>query len=177
MSDSTEVDGPSSVFEGSTRGEGLSIGIVACRFNDFITERLVSGARHTLARHGVGGRDIAVAWVPGAFEAPAAAQALASRAGVSAVIALGAVIRGATGHYDIVAGQSAAGLMRVQLESGVPVVNGILTTDSIEQAIERAGSKAGNKGAEAAVTAIEMANLLASVKAFEFEAGSGNVAQ
>ncbi len=164
-------------LEGSVRGEGLRIGIVACRFNDFITERLLSGAQHTLGRHGVRVDDVVVAWVPGGFEAPAAAQALAGREGISAVIALGAVIRGATGHYDIVAGQSAAGLMRVQLDSRVPVVNGILTTDTIEQAIERAGTKAGNKGSEAAVTAVEMASLLTEVDSFEFATGSGNSSQ
>ncbi len=164
-------------LEGSVRGEGLRIGIVACRFNDFITERLLSGAQHTLGRHGVRVDAVVVAWVPGAFEAPAAAQALAGREDISAVIALGAVIRGATGHYDIVAGQSAAGLMRVQLDSGVPVVNGILATDTIEQAIERAGTKAGNKGSEAAVTAVEMVSLLTEVASFEFAAGSGNSSQ
>jgi len=164
-------------IEGSVHGQGLRIGIVACRFNDFITERLLSGAEHTLARHGVAASEVAVVWVPGAFEAPLAAQALARRPGISAVVVLGAVIRGATGHYDIVANQSAGGLMTVQLDTGVPVVNGILTTDSIEQAIERAGTKAGNKGSEAAVTAIEMASLLATVRELDIGAGTGNGGQ
>ena len=147
-------------IEGALRGEGLSVGIACGRFNDLITERLLSGAVDGLTRHGVDEDAIKVVWAPGSFELPLVASTLAGSGSLDAVIALGAVIRGATGHYDHVAGQCAAGLQRVQLDTGVPVVFGVLTTDTIEQAIERAGTKAGNKGYESAETAIEMANLL-----------------
>ena len=147
------------MIEGELDGTGLRIGIVCGRFNDFITERLLSGAERALRRHGVDPADVTVVWVPGAFEVPFAAQQLASSGRVDAVVTLGAVIRGATGHYDLVAGQCAAGVQRVSLDTGIPVVFGVLTTDTIEQTIERAGTKAGNKGEEAAATAIEMANL------------------
>jgi 6,7-dimethyl-8-ribityllumazine synthase len=148
------------VFEGDLRGEGLRVAIAASRFNEAIVTRLVDGAVDGLCRHGVSREAIDVAWAPGAFELPLVAGRLASSGNYDAVITLGAVIRGATGHYDFVAGQCAAGVQRAQLDAGVPIVFGVLTTDTIEQAIERAGTKAGNKGFEGAAAAIEMANLL-----------------
>jgi 6,7-dimethyl-8-ribityllumazine synthase len=151
------------VFEGHLGGAGLRFAIVASRFNEAIVGRLVDGALDGLRRHGVDPERMDVAWVPGAFELPLVAQKLAVSGSYDAVIAVGAVIRGATGHYDFVAGQCAAGIQRVQLDTGVPVVFGVLTTDTIEQAVERSGAKAGNKGFEAAQTAIEMANLMASL--------------
>ena len=138
----------------------MRVAIVVSRFNDFVTERLLSGALDGLRRHGADPADATVVWAPGAFELPLLAKRLAQGGEVDAVIALGAVIRGATGHYDFVAGQCASGLQSVQLETGIPVIFGVLTTDTIEQAIERAGTKAGNKGAEAAMAAIEMVSLL-----------------
>lgn len=137
--------------------------IVASRFNDTITQRLVDGASDGLRRHGVDAESVDVAWAPGAFELPLVAGRLAASGVYDAVITLGAVIRGATGHYDFVAGQCASGIQRVSLDTGVPVIFGVLTTDTIEQAVERSGTKAGNKGFEAAVTAIEMANLLSGL--------------
>jgi 6,7-dimethyl-8-ribityllumazine synthase len=148
------------VYSGQLRGAGLRVALVASRFNDLITDRLLSGARDSLIRHGVDAASISEAWVPGAFELPLVAKTLAASGEYDAVICLGAVIRGATSHYDLVAGQCAAGVQAAQLETGVPIAFGVLTTDNIEQALERAGSKAGNKGAEAATTAIEMADLL-----------------
>ncbi|MFN0091824.1 MAG: 6,7-dimethyl-8-ribityllumazine synthase [Acidimicrobiales bacterium] len=150
-------------LSGALRGEGIRVGVVCGRFNEFITERLLAGALDALARLGVAEDDVLVAWAPGAFEIPLVAKRLAAGGGFDAVITLGAVIRGATGHYEHVAGQCAAGVARAGLDTGVPVVFGVLTTDTIEQAIERAGAKAGNKGAEAAHTAIEMVNLLADL--------------
>ena len=147
-------------YEGRLRGDGMRIAVACSRFNELITERLLAGARDGLTRHGVDKSSITVVWVPGAFELPLASQQLAKSGEYDAIIALGAVIRGATGHYEHVAGQCAAGLQRAQLETGVPVVFGVLTTDTIEQAIERAGTKAGNKGFESAQTAIEMVDLL-----------------
>ncbi|RPI10591.1 MAG: 6,7-dimethyl-8-ribityllumazine synthase [Actinobacteria bacterium] len=147
-------------YEGKLRGDGLRVALVCARFNDFITDRLLAGARDGLLRHGVDEASITVVWVPGAFELPLVAKRLGGSGEYDAVIALGAVIRGATGHYDHVAGQAAAGLARAALDTGVPVVFGVLTTDTIEQAIERAGTKAGNKGFEAASTAIELADLM-----------------
>jgi 6,7-dimethyl-8-ribityllumazine synthase len=147
-------------YEGRLRGEGIRIALACSRFNDLITERLLAGARDGLIRHGVDEASITEAWVPGAFELPLVAQRLAQSGEYDAVIALGAVIRGATGHYEHVAGQCAAGLQRAQLDTGVPVIFGVLTTDNLDQALERAGSKAGNKGFEAAMTAIEMIDLL-----------------
>ena len=147
-------------YNGSLRGDGLRVALACARFNDFITSRLVDGARDGLVRHGVDEASITEAWAPGAFELPLVAQRLAASGEFDAVICLGAVIRGATGHYDQVANQCAAGIQRASLDTGVPVVFGVLTTDTIEQAIERAGTKAGNKGFEAAMTAIEMADLL-----------------
>jgi 6,7-dimethyl-8-ribityllumazine synthase len=147
-------------YHGMLRGDGLRVAIVCGRFNDLITERLLAGALDALVRHGVDADSITVAWAPGAFELPLVGHRLAASGEYDAVIALGAVIRGATGHYEHVAGQCAAGLQRAQLDTGVPVIFGVLTTDTIEQAIERAGTKAGNKGAESAATAIETADLL-----------------
>ena len=147
-------------YSGQLRGDGLRVAIVCGRFNDLITERLLAGARDGLLRHGVDEASITEAWVPGAFELPLVAQRLASSGEYDAVICLGAVIRGATGHYEHVAGQCASGIQQAQLDTGVPVVFGVLTTETIEQAIERAGTKMGNKGYESAETAIEMADLL-----------------
>jgi 6,7-dimethyl-8-ribityllumazine synthase len=148
------------VTEGRLDGTGLRVAIVCGRFNDLITDRLLAGAEGALRRHGVAAADVSVVWVPGAFEIPLVARQLAGSGEHDAVIALGAVIRGATGHYDQVANQVAAGLQRASLDTGVPVIFGVLTVETIEQAIERAGTKAGNKGEEAAATAIEMADLL-----------------
>ena len=147
------------VIEGKFTAEGLRIGIVAARFNEFITNKLVSGAVDALTRHGAAEENITLAWVPGAFEIPLAAQKMANTHNYDAVICLGAVIRGSTPHFDYVAGEVTKGVAHVGLETGVPTVFGVLTTENIEQAIERAGTKAGNKGFDAAMTAIEMANL------------------
>ncbi len=155
------------VVEGSLDGTGLRVGVVCGRFNDLITDRLLDGVTRTLRRHGVAPGDVTVVWVPGAFEVPLAARRLAASGRFDAVVTLGAVIRGATGHYDQVAGQCAAGVQRASLDTGVPVIFGVLTTDTIEQAIERAGTKAGNKGEEAAASAVEMANLLREIPAGE----------
>ena len=141
-------------------GRGMRIAIVAARFNDMISRSLVDGAHQRLLRLGVDDDAIDLIWVPGAYEIPAACAAVAETGEVDAVVALGAVIRGATPHFDYVAGQCAAGLQRVSLDTGVPGGFGVLTTDTIEQAIERAGTKAGNKGADAAETAIEMVHVL-----------------
>jgi 6,7-dimethyl-8-ribityllumazine synthase len=148
------------VLEGNLVGTGLKIGIVVSRFNEFITSKLVSGAEDALVRHGVNQDDIEVAWVPGAFEIPLIAKKMAESGRYDAVIALGTVIRGATAHFDYVSSEATKGVAQASLQTEVPVIFGILTTETIEQAIERAGTKAGNKGAEAAVSAIERANLL-----------------
>ena len=150
-------------YEGSLRGERLRIGVVASRFNETISRQLVDGARRALTRHGVGEGDVSVTWVPGAFEIPSVAKRLASSGEVDAVVAIGVVIRGETPHFDYVAGEAASGITRASLDTGIPIAFGILTADSAEQAAERAGGKLGNKGYEAAVTAIEMANLFASL--------------
>jgi 6,7-dimethyl-8-ribityllumazine synthase len=147
-------------FEGKLDATGLRFGIVVGRFNSFIGERLLEGAMDAIIRHGGVDGDIVVARVPGAFEIPLAAKKLAESGKYDALICLGAVIRGSTPHFDYVASEVSKGVASVSLESGVPIAFGVLTTDSIEQAIERAGTKAGNKGFEAAVTAIETANLL-----------------
>jgi 6,7-dimethyl-8-ribityllumazine synthase len=147
-------------YSGMLRGEGVRVALVCGRFNDLITERLLAGARDGLLRHGVDEASITEVWVPGAFELPLAASRLAESGEYDAVICLGAVIRGATGHYEQVAGQCAAGIARVGLDTGLPVVFGVLTTETIEQALERAGTKAGNKGYESAETALEMVDLL-----------------
>ncbi|NEZ42925.1 6,7-dimethyl-8-ribityllumazine synthase [Paenibacillus alvei] len=147
------------VFEGHLVSEGLKYGIVAGRFNEFIVSKLVSGALDALKRHGAKEEEVDIAWIPGAFEIPLIAQKMAESGKYDAVITLGAVIRGSTPHFDYVCSEAAKGVAQVNMKTGVPTVFGVLTTDSIEQAIERAGTKAGNKGWEAAVTAIEMANL------------------
>lgn len=151
------------VIEGIYKGEGLKIGIIASRFNEFITSKLVSGAQDCLTRHGVADDDISVAWVPGAFEIPVIAKQMASSGKYDAVICVGAVIRGATSHYDYVCAEVSKGIAAVSLESGKPVLFGILTTDTIEQAIERAGTKAGNKGTDCAMSALEMINLMKNI--------------
>lgn len=147
------------IFEGNLVGTGLKIGIVVGRFNEFITSKLLSGAQDALKRHGVGEDDVDVAWVPGAFEIPLIAQKMAKSEKYDAVITLGTVIRGSTPHFDYVCNEVAKGVSATSLNTGIPVIFGVVTTDSIEQAIERAGTKAGNKGWDAAVSAIEMANL------------------
>jgi 6,7-dimethyl-8-ribityllumazine synthase len=147
-------------YEGRLAGQGMRIAIACSRFNDLITTRLLAGAHDGLSRLGVDAGSITVAWVPGAFELPLVARELAASGEFDAVITLGAVIRGATGHYELVATQCAAGIQRAQLDTGVPVIFGVLATENIEQAIERAGTKAGNKGFEAAQTAIEMVDLM-----------------
>jgi 6,7-dimethyl-8-ribityllumazine synthase len=150
-------------FEGNFQAEGKKIGIVLARFNSFIAERLLEGALDTLSRFGAAEGDIEVARVPGAFEIPLVAQKMAKSGRYDAVICLGAVIRGETPHFDFVANEAAKGIAQASMESGVPIIFGVLTTDTIEQAIERAGSKAGNKGSECAAAAIEMVNLLKSL--------------
>ncbi|MDA8228630.1 MAG: 6,7-dimethyl-8-ribityllumazine synthase [Desulfitobacterium hafniense] len=152
------------VYEGKLLGEGLKFGIVAARFNEFITSKLVGGALDALRRHGVKEDSVEIAWVPGAFEIPLVAQKMAESGRYDAVICLGAVIRGATPHFDYVSAEVSKGVAHVGLKTKLPVIFGVLTTDSIEQAIERAGTKAGNKGFEAAVTAIETANLLRDIQ-------------
>ena len=152
------------VYEGMLDGKGIRIGIVAARFNEFIVSKLLGGCEDTLLRHGVAPDDIAVAWVPGAFEIPLIATRMARSGKYDAVIALGAVIRGSTDHYQYVCAEVSKGIAAASLSTGVPVMFGVLTTDNIEQAIERAGTKAGNKGADCAVGAIEMVNLERSMK-------------
>ena len=151
------------VIEGVYSGEGLKIGIIASRFNEFITSKLVSGAEDCLKRHGVADDDMSVAWVPGAFEIPVIAKRMASSGKYDAVICVGAVIHGATSHYDYVCSEVSKGIAAVSLETGIPVLFGILTTDTIEQAIERAGTKAGNKGTDCAMSALEMVNLIKNI--------------
>ncbi len=151
-------------YEGMLTAEGLRVGIVAARFNDFIVSRLVDGARDALLRHGAREQDISLARVPGAFEIPLAAAQFAAKDTIDAVICVGAVIRGSTPHFDYVAAEVSKGIAQVSLTFGKPVAFGVLTTDSIEQAIERAGTKNGNKGFEAAITAMEMAGLLQTMK-------------
>ena len=152
-------------FEGKLVSEGIKVGIVAARFNDFIVSKLVGGCEDTLLRHGVRPEDISLAWVPGAFEIPLIASKMAKSGKYDAVIALGAVIRGSTSHYDYVCSEVSKGVANVSLNSDIPVMFGVLTTDTIEQAIERAGSKAGNKGSECAQGAIEMVNLIRALEA------------
>ncbi|TDA65665.1 MAG: 6,7-dimethyl-8-ribityllumazine synthase [Clostridia bacterium] len=147
------------VIEGKLVGEGVKIGIVISRFNEFITGRLLSGALDALNRHGTASEDIDIIWVPGAFEVPLTAKKAVATGKYDAVICLGAVIRGATPHFEYVAAETAKGVAKVGLEAGRPVVYGILTADNLEQAIERAGTKAGNRGYDAAVAALEMVNL------------------
>jgi 6,7-dimethyl-8-ribityllumazine synthase len=152
------------MIEGKLWGEGFRFGIVISRFNGFITERLLEGAVDGLVRHGVRDDDIDVLRVPGAFEIPVAAKRLAAQNRYHAILCLGAVIRGATPHFDYVAGQVSSGIASVALDTGVPCIFGILTTETIEQAIERAGTKMGNKGWEAALSAVEMAQVLAQLQ-------------
>ena len=153
------------ILEGQLTAAGLRVAIVASRFNDFITSKLVGGAVDTLVRHGADDGAIDVVWVPGAFEIPLLAQRLATSGRYDAVICLGAVIRGATPHFDYVAAEVAKGVGQVGLAAGIPVLFGVLTTDTIEQAIERAGSKAGNKGSDAAMAAMEMVSLMKALPA------------
>lgn len=148
------------IIEGKFAGTGKKFGIVVSRFNVFITEKLLGGALDVLTRHGVADKDITVAWTPGAFEIPLVAKRMAASDKYDAVIALGCVIRGSTPHFDYVAGEAAKGVGQAAMQTDRAVIFGILTTDTIEQAIERAGTKAGNKGADAAMAALEMVNLL-----------------
>ncbi|UTR09559.1 6,7-dimethyl-8-ribityllumazine synthase [Evansella sp. LMS18] len=150
------------VFEGNLVASGLKFGIVTGRFNDFITSKLLEGAQDALRRHGADEENVDIAWVPGAFEIPLIAKKMAESGEYDAVITLGTVIRGSTPHFDYVCSEVAKGVGSITLSSGVPVIFGVLTTDTIEQAVERAGTKAGNKGYEAGVSAIEMANLTKS---------------
>lgn len=151
-------------MEGNLDGKGLTFGIVVSRFNSFICERLLEGALDALVRHGVSDADVTIARIPGAFEIPLAAQTMAASQKFDAVICLGAVIRGSTPHFDYVASEVSKGVASVSLQTGVPIAFGVLTTDTIEQAVERAGTKAGNKGFEAAVTAIETINVIKALK-------------
>lgn len=150
-------------IQGDFQGKDLKIGIVASRFNEFITNKLISGAIDVLTRHGVLEEDIDLAWVPGAFEIPLVAKKMAGKKKYDAVICLGCIIRGATPHFDYVAAEASKGVAHVSLDEGCAVIFGVLTTDSIEQAIERAGTKAGNKGADSAMAAIEMVNLIKNI--------------
>ncbi|MCF2663613.1 6,7-dimethyl-8-ribityllumazine synthase [Oscillibacter valericigenes] len=153
------------LYEGKLVSEGIKVGIVCARFNEFIVSRLLGGCEDVLLRHGVQPDDISVAWVPGAFEIPLIASKMAKSGKYDAVIALGAVIRGSTSHYDYVCSEVSKGVANVALNSDIPVMFGVLTTDTIEQAIERAGTKAGNKGADCAQGAIEMVNLIRALEA------------
>jgi 6,7-dimethyl-8-ribityllumazine synthase len=152
-------------LEGNVIGQGLKIGIVAARFNEFIVSKLISGAEDALVRHGVDTDAIDLAWVPGAFEIPVIAQKMAESGKYDAILCLGAVIKGSTSHYDYVCAEVSKGVAQVGLATKVPTLFGVLTTDNIEQAIERAGTKAGNKGYDVACSAIEMANLLKTIDA------------
>ncbi len=154
-------------FEGALLGEGLKFGLVISRFNQFITGRLLEGAQDALLRHGVSQENMDIAWVPGSFEMPLIAKKLAETKRYNAIICLGAVIRGGTPHFEYIASEVTKGIAKVGLETGLPVINGIITADTLEQAIERAGTKEGNKGFEAAVNAIEMANLMSKIAAKE----------
>lgn len=151
------------ILEGNFNGEGLKIGIVASRFNEFITTKLIGGAEDCLKRHGVKDNDITLVWVPGAYEIPLMAKKMAMNGSFDAIICLGAVIRGATYHYEMVCNEAAKGISQVALSTGVPVLFGVITTDTIEQAIERAGTKSGNKGYDCAMSAIELANAVKTV--------------
>lgn len=151
-------------YEGKLLAAGLRFGVVVSRFNELITSKLLDGALDTLLRHGADDANIEVAWVPGTFEIPIAAKLMANSAKYDAVICLGAVIRGSTPHFDFIASEVSKGIAQVGLDTGVPTIYGVITTDNIEQAIERAGTKAGNKGAAAAAAGIEMANLLKTIR-------------
>ncbi|HIY32971.1 6,7-dimethyl-8-ribityllumazine synthase [Evtepia sp.] len=151
-------------YEGSLVAKSMKVAIVAARFNEFITSKLIGGAMDGLSRHGVQENDVHLAWVPGAFEIPLIASKLAASGKYDAVICLGAVIRGSTSHYDYVCAEVSKGIAQVSLQSQIPVLFGVLTTDTIEQAIERAGTKAGNKGYDCALSAVEMVNLIREIE-------------
>ena len=152
------------VIEGNLIGKGKKFGIVVSRFNDFMTKELVAGCTDTLLRHGVSEQDLVISWVPGAFEIPLVAEKMAKTKSYDAVICLGTIIRGATPHFDYIASEVAKGIARASSETGLPVVFGVITADTIEQAVERAGTKDGNKGRDAALSAIEMTNLIEKIK-------------
>ena len=154
-------------LKGDLQGQGLRIAVVVARFNQFVTQRLLEGARETLARHGVREEDVIIAWVPGSFELPVVAKNLAQTRRYDAVVCLGTIIRGETSHYDMVAGQASSGINRAATDTGVPIMFGVLTTENMEQAINRAGGKSGNLGSSAAEGAIEMARLLRAIKDLE----------
>jgi 6,7-dimethyl-8-ribityllumazine synthase len=154
-----------STYEGHLVGTGLKVGIVVSRFNELLSGRLLSGAKDGLVRHGVAEGDVDVAWVPGAFEIPLVSRKLATSGKYDAILALGVVIRGGTPHFEYVASEVSKGIAKVQMDTGVPVMFGVITADTIEQAVERAGTKAGNKGWDAALGAIEMANLMKNMGA------------
>ena len=151
-------------YEGMLLGKGLKFGLVISRFNGFITKKLLEGAQDALLRHGVNDEDVDIAWTPGSFEIPLIALKLAQTKRYDAIICLGAVIRGGTPHFEYVATELNKGIARVSLETGLPITHGVITADTLEQAVERAGTKMGNKGFDAAVNAIEMANLLKSLE-------------
>jgi len=150
-------------YEGMLVGKGLKFGLAVARFNEFFSSKLLAGARDALLRHGVSEADIDIAWVPGSFEIPLVAKRLAQSGKYQAVICLGAVIRGGTPHFDYLAAEVTKGIAQVGLETGLPVINGVITTDTLEQAIERSGTKSGNRGFEAALNAMEMANLMKNI--------------
>jgi len=150
-------------YEGNLLGKGLKFGVVVSRFNEFFSQKLLDGAKDALLRHGVAETDIEVAWTPGSFEIPLISKKMAGTKKYNAVICLGAVIRGGTPHFDYIAAEVTKGIANVGLDTGVPIIYGVITTDTLEQAIERSGSKAGNKGFDAAVSAIEMANLVKAI--------------
>jgi 6,7-dimethyl-8-ribityllumazine synthase len=152
------------IVSGSLIAKGKKFGVVASRFNDFITKELVSGCLDALVRHGADDKDVVLVWTPGAFEIPVVAQKMAKSKDYDAVICLGTVIRGSTPHFDYIAAEVAKGIAKVSADTGLPVIFGVITADTIEQAIERAGTKEGNKGADAAVSAIEMAHVMAQIK-------------
>jgi 6,7-dimethyl-8-ribityllumazine synthase len=151
------------IFEGNLLGVGLKFGVVIARFNEFISQKLLDGARDAFNRHGVDSEAVDIAWTPGSYEIPLLAQKLAQSGSYSAVICLGAIIKGGTPHFEYVASELSKGIARVSLDTGIPVINGVITAENLEQAIERAGTKMGNKGFDAAVAAIEMANLVKSM--------------
>ncbi len=151
------------VIEGTLKADGMRFALVASRFNDFITSKLLEGAMDSLKRHGASESDLTIIWVPGSFEIPLVAKQLAASGKFDAVLTLGAVIRGSTAHFDYVAAEVSKGVAQASLDTGVPVIFGVLTTDTIEQAIERAGTKAGNKGSDAALAAVEMVDLLKNI--------------
>ena len=150
-------------YEGMLLGKGLKFGVVISRFNEFFSKKLLEGAQDALLRHGVNEEDIELAWTPGSFEIPLIAQKMAQTKKYDAVICLGAVIRGSTPHFDYIAAEVTKGIAKVNLDTGVPIIYGVITTDTLEQAVERSGSKVGNKGFNAAVSAIEMANLTKAI--------------